>query len=117
MKYKAMFTALLISVSMLGACASQASSSDMASFKKELAAANAATDKAASVGGEWRDIRWKKSKFIKVGKKKMSILAAAEAYAKMGDMDNANKMIKMAMFQAKMGYQQAMEQKNAGPHM
>lgn len=115
MKYKAMLTAMLISVTMLTACASQASSDDMAAFKKELAAANAATDKAASVGGEWRDIRWKKSKFVKVGDKKMSILAAAEAYAKMGDMEKANKLVKTAMFQAKMGYQQAMEQKHAKP--
>jgi DNA polymerase III delta prime subunit len=115
MKYNAMFTAALIAVTMLTACASQASSGDMASFKKELAAANAATDKAASVGGEWRDIRWKKSSFVKVDGKKMSILAAAEAYAKMGDFDKADKLVKTAMFQAKMGYQQAMEQKHAKP--
>jgi hypothetical protein len=95
-------------------------SSDMASFKSELAAANKAADKAASVGGEWRDIRWKKSKFVKVkgkdGKtKKMSILAAAKAYAHMGDFKKADKLIKTAMFQAKQGYQQALEQKNAKP--
>ena len=114
MKYNVIFKATLIAVTMFAA-GSVMAASDMASFKKELAAANAATDKAASVGGEWRDIRWKKSKFVKVGDKKMSILAAAEAYAKMGDFDKADKLVKTAMFQAKMGYQQAMEQKNAKP--
>ena len=45
----------------------------------------------------------------------MSILAAAEAYAKMGDFKKADKLVKMATFQANMGYQQAIEQTNAKP--
>ncbi len=89
-------------------------------FYSMLKGANSAADAAKKVGGEWRDIRWKKSKAVKVKgkngkKKKMSILKAAEAYAKMGNFKKANKLINKAVFQADMGYKQALAQKNAGP--
>ena len=84
-------------------------------YKKMHADAVAALDKAKSVAGEWRDSRWKKSKAVKCGDKKMSHLAAAECFAAMGDYDKAMKHAKTAKFQGEMGYQQAMEQKNAGP--
>jgi uncharacterized protein HemY len=79
----------------------------------------AALDMAKKVGGEWRDARWTKSKAVKVKvgeeTKKMSYLAAAEAYAKMGDFEKATKYANIARFQGVAGYQQAMDQKNAGP--
>jgi hypothetical protein len=120
---KVAFMALALSVA--GSTAVSADegkdSPEMAQFKSMLKGANGAVDAAAKVGGEWRDIRWKKSAAVKVkgkdGKeKKMSILAAAEEYAKMGDFKKANKLVNKAVFQADMGYKQALEQKNAGPH-
>jgi len=76
-------------------------------YEAKLAQTQADVKKAASVEGEWRDIRWKKSK-----KKYLpSAIKAAEA----GDYQKALKLLEIADFQAKMGYQQAMEQKNAGP--
>ena len=88
---------------------------DEAAYKKLHAEAVAANDKALAAGGEWRDARGKKSKFIKCGDKKMSILHAAECYAAKGDYDNAIKYAEMAKGQGEQGYRQAMNQKNAGP--
>jgi len=98
-------------------------SPEMQAFKRDLKNANKAVDMAKKVGGEWRDIRWAKSKAVTVkgskgkdGKeKKMSMLGAAEEYAKMGNYKEANNLIKKAIEQADMGYQQAREQKNAKP--
>jgi hypothetical protein len=92
-----------------------------ADYDAERKAAVAAVDKAKKVGGEWRDIRWKKSGAVKVKgadgkKKKMSYLAAADHYNKAGDSKKAMKYLGIVKFQGEMGYQQAMEQKNAGPH-
>ena len=91
----------------------------LADYDSARAEAVATADKAKSVGGEWRDIRWKKSKAVKVKvgdkKKKMSYLAAADYYHKVGNDDKAMKYLDIIKFQGKMGYQQAMEQKNAGP--
>ena len=88
---------------------------DKAAYEAEHKAAVAALDKAKSVKGEWRDSRWKKSKAIKCGDKKMSILHAAECYAAKGDYKKAMEFASMAKFQGEAGYQQAMDQKNAGP--
>ncbi|HDK38036.1 MAG TPA: SoxXA-binding protein [Thiolapillus brandeum] len=78
-----------------------------AQYESALKNAQAAVDKAASVGGEWRDIRWKKSK-----KKYLpSAIKAAEA----GDYEKALKLLEIVQFQAEAGYKQAMAQKNAGP--
>lgn len=78
-----------------------------AQYEAALAETQAAVKKAASVGGEWRDIRWKKSK-----KKYLpSAVKAAEA----GDYAKALKLLEIAKFQAEAGYKQAMAQKNAGP--
>ena len=94
-------------------------SGDEAAYKIAHEDAVAALDMAKKVGGEWRDARWGKSKAVKVnveGKtKKMSHLAAAEAYAKMGNYEMAVKHADIAKFQGVAGYQQAMSQKNAGP--
>ena len=98
---------------------------DQAAYDAAKKDAVAAMDKAKKVGGEWRDARWKKSKAVKVkvkdkeGKektKKMSYLAAADAYAKMGDFKKAMKYIGIVKFQGEAGYKQAMDQKNAMPH-
>lgn len=125
MKYTKMLKIALMAMalSVAGATAVSAGEKDspqMSKFKSMLKGAHAAADAAKKVGGEWRDIRWKKSKAVKVkgkdGKtKKMSYLHAAEAYAKMGDFKKANKMVNIAVFQADMGYKQALAQKNAGP--
>ena len=88
---------------------------DEDSYRAEHKAAVEALDKAKKVGGEWRDSRWKKSTAVKVGDKKMSYLAAAEAYAAEGDYKNAMKYAGIAKFEGEMGYQQAMDQKSAGP--
>ena len=86
-----------------------------AGYKKVHADAVAALDKANSVQGEWRDARGKKAKAVKCGDKKMSYLHAAECFAAAGDWKNAVKNAEIAKFQAEMGYEQAMGQKNAGP--
>jgi hypothetical protein len=67
-----------------------------------IKAADAAIKKSASVDGEWRDAKKK-------------ILKKAKAAAAKGDNEKALKLANMAKFQGEMGYQQAMEQKNAKP--
>ncbi len=78
-------------------------------YEAALARTQAAVEKAASMEGEWRDIRWKKSK-------KRYLPKAIEA-AKAGDYEKALKLLSIAEFQAEMGYKQAMAEKNAGPHL
>lgn len=85
-------------------------------YKETHAAAVEALDKAASVGGEWRDARWGKSKAVKCGDKKMSILAAAECEAAAGDFDKAVKLAEKARKQGELGYQQSMDYDDAAPH-
>ena len=97
-----------------------AGASPEAAYKMALKAANAALDKAASVGGEWRDARWKKSKYVKwknpAGKTvKGSYVGIAKLAAEAGDYGKAIELLKVAKFQGEMGYDQAMGQKNAGP--
>jgi hypothetical protein len=72
-----------------------------AEFETTYAAAKAAQKKAASVGGEWRDI----GKFLK----------QAEQAAEGGDYAKAIVLTNKARFQGEMGYQQALAQKDAGP--
>ena len=86
---------------------SAAVSGAQAEYERALAEAEAAVEKAASVGGEWRDIRYKKSK-------KKYLPSAVEA-AKAGDYEKAMKLLEIVQFQAEAGYMQAMEQRNAGP--
>jgi len=66
-------------------------------MKNAMTEAMAAKKKAASVGGEWRDI----GKFLKKAKKA----------AKKGKMKKAMKLVKKAKWQAEEGYKQAMAQK------
>lgn len=97
-----------------------AGASPESAYKMALKAANAALDKAASVGGEWRDARWKKSKYVKWkspdGKTvKGSYVGIAKMAAEAGDYKKAIELLKVAKFQGQMGYEQAMGQKAAGP--
>ena len=111
--------ALTFLIGGLAGISTAGASGDEAAYKMAHEDAVAALDMAKKVGGEWRDARWKKSKAVKVKigeeTKKMSHLAAAEAYAKMGDYEKAIKHADIAKFQGVAGYQQAMSQKNAGP--
>lgn len=66
------------------------------SAKDIIASAETAQKKAASVGGEWRDV----GKFIK----------AAKTALKNGDKKKATKLAKKALQQSKDGYSQAMRQ-------
>ncbi|WP_456379484.1 hypothetical protein [Thiolapillus sp.] len=78
-----------------------------AQYEVALKNAQAAVEKAASVDGEWRDIRWKKSK--------KQYLPSAIKAAEAGDYKKALELLEIATFQAEAGYKQAIEQKNAGP--
>ncbi|MEA3274176.1 MAG: rhodanese-like domain-containing protein [Pseudomonadota bacterium] len=73
---------------------------DKATFEKSLTAAEEARKKAASAGGEWRD----------TGK----IIKKAKAAAKEGDYAKAVKLADKAKRQGELGYEQAMDQKDAG---
>jgi type IV secretory pathway TrbL component len=81
--------------------AAAATEATEASANAAIATAAKAQKKAARKHAEWRDIK----KFLK----------KAGAAVKSGDYDKATKLAKKATFQAKMGIQQAAEQKNAGP--
>jgi len=105
---------------LFGASAPKVDESAKLAYEEMLKEVNAAVDKAASVGGEWRDTRWKKSKFVKWVKPdgstvKGSYVGIAQKAAEAGDYDKAMSLLKTARFQAEMGYQQAMDQKNAKP--
>ena len=91
----------------LSGCASMgggetAMSGDAAAATAAIDAAEAAIKKSASVDGEWRDADH-------------VILKHAKDLASKGDYAGAIKQAKMAQFQGDMGYQQAMEQKDAKP--
>lgn len=100
---------LALVISGCGATTPEKPASLQAQYDAALERTQAAVKKAASVGGEWRDIRWKKSK-------KQYLPKAIEA-AKAGDYAKALKLLEIAEFQANAGYKQAMAQKNAGPHL
>jgi uncharacterized protein YceK len=111
MKIRLILALLAATTILLGGCASTSNTSDaqsssataeMAAFQKSYDSTEMALGKAASVGGEWRD----------TGK----IMKSAKAAAETGDFTKAQKLIDTAMFQAEMGYEQAMNQRDAGPH-
>lgn len=90
----------------LSGCASTggntAMSGDAAAATAAIEAAEAAIKKSASVEGEWRDASSK-------------ILKHAKDAASKGDYAEAIKQAKKAQSQGEMGYQQAMDQKDAKP--
>ncbi len=95
------FIAAILCLGLVGTAAagSTASKSD---YEQALADANAAVEKAKGVGGEWRDT----GKLIK---------KAQEAAGK-GDYAQAVKFANKAKLHSDIGYQQALNEKNAGPH-
>jgi hypothetical protein len=104
-KYKFLPVTLL---SALLSWALTASAEDMvAKYQNLLQETEAAVAKAASVGGEWRDIRWKKSK--------QRYLPSAREAAEKGNYGDAIELLEVARFQAEKGYEQAIQQQNAGP--
>ena len=104
MKNLAGLTTLAAAVLMLFGCATTSKSgmgggaADFPTLAKE---AGASIKKANSIGGEWRDSK----KFVK----------KAEKAVKAGDMKKALELANKAKDQGKMGYDQAMSQKDAGP--
>ena len=108
--------ALVFAAALVAGCAGMMMSDEEAAFQQLYQQAVEANDKAASVGGEWRDARDdKRSSQVRVGDKKYSNLGAAQAYAEQGDFANAMKYAEIARRQGVLGYEQAMEQRNAGP--
>jgi hypothetical protein len=80
---------------------------DKAGYDMAMKEAVVAADKAASIQGEWTTIRWKKNK--------QALIPSAAKAAKKGDYAKAISLLKTAKSHAETGYNQAMEQKNAGP--
>jgi len=95
-----LFTGLLLVTPFAAVNAAHHEGGEHDGLKKAVAEATAAKKKAASIGGEWRDI----GKFIKKAKKA----------AKKGKMKKAMKLLKKAKWQAEEGYKQAMAQKTVG---
>jgi len=108
MRKTAIVFASLLTLSFLSACGSTGGGEEMAQaggsseIEQLIKDADAAIKKADSVGGEWRDSGGK-------------YLKQAKAALSKGDMETAKKMAEKAKFEGEMGYQQAVEQKNAGP--
>lgn len=97
------FISALLLAGILGcvSCSAQQTSETPAeAFEKAITSADAARKKAASVGGEWRD----------TGK----LIKKARAAAEKGDYEKAVKLANTAKMQGEAGYQQAMDQKDAG---
>ena len=89
-------TAAVVALSLAGSASIAVAADDKATYDALAAEAKAAKKKAASVGGEWRDI----GKFLK----KAEEAAGKEDYA------TAIKLAKKAKFQSEAGYEQAMAQ-------
>ncbi len=90
------FAILIISL-LLFACASTPGKvSDNAEFRSLVEDAEEAIDKAAEVGGEWRDSRL--------------ILQNAKNEAQKGNLDKAMQLAEQAKIQGEMGFKQAKEQ-------
>ena len=109
MRKTAFVCAGILAFTLLSACESDGSKSkDMAQaggsseIEQLIKEADAAIKKAASVDGEWRD---SSGKYLKEAKAALS----------KGDLATAKKLAAKAKFEGEMGYQQAVEQKNAGP--
>ena len=101
MKASNIIRSAAIALALTGLVAGSAQAGDdAAQFKQAIEKAEASKKKAASVKGEWRD----------TGK----IIKKAKAAAEKGDYAKAIKMANTAYRQGELGYQQAVEQKNAG---
>ncbi|WP_455203418.1 hypothetical protein [Kaarinaea lacus] len=92
----------LSACSSTGSDTSASASGGASDVEKLIKDAEASIKKAASVGGEWRDTN-------------SQLLKKAKAALSKGDVETAAKMAEAAKFEGEMGYQQAVDQKNAGP--
>ncbi|MDH5218949.1 MAG: SoxXA-binding protein [Gammaproteobacteria bacterium] len=104
MKKLSILFALGLATVLATGCASTGGSMDSGSggdYASIMAQAKAENKKAKKAGGLWRD----------AGK----IMKKAEAAKKAGDDKKALKLAKKALFQGKMGQEQAASQANAGP--
>jgi rhodanese-related sulfurtransferase len=99
MKTRSFSAAALAAVLLAGIPATAVWSADKAEVEKAIAAADEARKKAASAGGEWRDT----GKFIK----------EAQKLAEEGKLDEALKLAEKAKRQGELGYEQAMNEKDA----
>ena len=77
-----------------------AAEADAAAYEQAFKAAQEAQKKAASVGGEWRDVG--------------QSLKESQAAAKAGDYAGATKLANKAKTQSELGYEQAISQKDVG---
>lgn len=125
-KFKLIKVSMIAATVFLAACstatAKKAVEPTKENYEKLVVEATAALDKAASLDGEWRDSRWSKSEFVSYTapdgtKIKSSYMGAAAEAAKHGDYAKAIQFVETAKFQGEMGYQQAVDQKNAGPRL
>lgn len=98
MKTMSFFRSLLLASALIGGLSVTPAQATEA--EKVIAAAETAQQKAASVGGEWRD----------TGK----IIKQAKAAAKAGDEAKALQLAETAKQQGELGYAQAMAEKDAG---
>ena len=99
-----MKTAILVLISFLiASCASSPPKAPLTAseFATLLQNAKTSIDKAKSVGGEWADSR--------------RLLEEAKSAAESGDMIKAEKLATLAKEQGRLGYEQTINQKNAGP--
>jgi len=88
----------ILLVALLSACASTTEKgSGNPDLERLIEDAEEAIDKAASIGGEWRDSR--------------TILDKAREAGQRGELEQATKLAEQAKKQGEMGYQQAQEQK------
>ncbi|HFE39516.1 MAG TPA: SoxXA-binding protein [Gammaproteobacteria bacterium] len=94
---------ILVLILLIQGCVSTPTTNtiDPAAFANLAKQARIAIKKAKSVGGEWRN--------------STTILQNAELAAKAGNMKKAVKLVEQAKTQGELGYQQAIEQANAGP--
>lgn len=99
MKHRSFSAGVLATALLAGLPATPVWSADKAEVEKAISAAEDARKKAASVGGEWRDT----GKFIK----------KAQKLAEEGKLDEALKLAAKAENQGKLGYDQALGQKDA----
>jgi len=89
-----------LALTLSGAVAMPVQAGEAEDFNAAIEKAEKARKKAASVKGEWRD----------TGK----IIKKAKAAAKKGDYGKAMHLANNAYRQGELGYQQALDQKNAG---
>ena len=95
---KNVLASIVISAFTMGSA--YAAGADKAAAEEAIAAAKASLEKAASVGGEWRDSG--------------AMVKAAEKAVADGDFDTAVKKANAAAEQGQMGYDQAISQQDVG---